>query len=465
MSNENEIELPEAGIDRKGSLLMVNVGQIEVSDRARKEFKNIDTLADSIKQFGLFNPITITRNPKGSKKPYRLVAGERRYRATCKLFQSEIACHLFEELDPLDQKEIELEENIKRESLTWMERVALTKQIDTLKREKYGHAAQGQAPLRDKEGKEQKPGWDQKKTAELLDISQQKVSQDIKIASKLEERPELKELVQNLPMAAAIKLIENLEEGEKTRAAVESGRLKINHNLTLGDCIEGMKKLPDNSIDLVITDPPYGLEAIEGQRSKGGRLKAYMNALSDSDNMSAEDSLKVLQDAIKEFGRICKPSAHVYIFFPFSLNMQFVYDALEENGFIVQPYPIIWNKVQPENFLGYSYANCYEPIVFAIKEPRGKRLNNPCKAILEFQRVDPRKKFHPFQKPDELLIYLIKQSSHEGQTVLDPFAGSGSTLVAAQLCGRSGIGFELDEKDYNSALKRLSMAQREDTKE
>jgi site-specific DNA-methyltransferase (adenine-specific) len=107
-------------------------------------------------------------------------------------------------------------------------------------------------------------------------------------------------------------------------------------------------------------------------------------------------------------------------------------------------------------FSGYNYMSSYEPIIYGYK-PDGarRRLAEPMKNILEFGPVPSEQKVHGFQKPQDLLRCLIKQSSHQGETVLDPFAGSASTLLAARSLGRSAIGFELNQKNFTQGQKLL----------
>lgn len=90
----------------------------------------------------------------------------------------------------------------------------------------------------------------------------------------------------------------------------------------------------------------------------------------------------------------------------------------------------------------------------SIDDHKGRRMQEPEKTLLQFK--PPELRIHPFEKPQDLLKRLISISSVKGETVLDPFAGSGATILAAQALGRNGLGFELDSEHFNIAQNRLT---------
>ena len=130
----------------------------------------------------------------------------------------------------------------------------------------------------------------------------------------------------------------------------------------------------------------------------------------------------------------------------------------------VRENPLVWSKGKSTGaFLGLDYMNSYELILFARKEgkdTKAKPLNEPHNDIFDFPTIHPAHKVHPFEKPQELLQYLIRQSSFQHHLILDPFAGSGSTLLAATHLERSSIGFEIDEDRFLSAQARLIGAEK-----
>ena len=170
--------------------------------------------------------------------------------------------------------------------------------------------------------------------------------------------------------------------------------------------------------------------------------------------MEADAAADLIRALMPELHRVLKPGGHIYIFFAYELYPS-LRTAMEEH-FALQWYPIVWNKMRTMSAnTGYNYAPCYEPIMFGWKEPRTRRLRKNHRAIMDHKVVNSKDKLHPFEKPQELLRELIESSTSQGDVVLDPFAGSGSTLVAAASLHRNGIGFEFDRSNFVTAQARL----------
>lgn len=188
---------------------------------------------------------------------------------------------------------------------------------------------------------------------------------------------------------------------------------KDNHGvLYLGDCLEIMKELPDKSVDLVLTDPPYGI----GIANNPFRQKFEKE---DWDNSTPR------KDYFDEIFRISKEQI---------IWGGNYFDLPQSQCFYV------WDKVQPENF---SSAMC--EMAWVSKQ-------SPAKIFK--QRVVSIEKFHPTTKPLNLIGWCLNFFP-EASTILDPFAGSGTTLRAAKDLGRKYIGIEISEKYCEIAAKRL----------
>ncbi|GAG25488.1 unnamed protein product, partial [marine sediment metagenome] len=123
--------------------MIIDLKSLEVSNRVREDFSNIMDLSESMQQFGQIQPIVVVECPEGSKNQYQLIAGERRYRAAVLCGWTEIEAVLRENCSDSMKKELELEENIQRKNLTWMEEVEAKRLIDKLKREQHGSATAG----------------------------------------------------------------------------------------------------------------------------------------------------------------------------------------------------------------------------------------------------------------------------------------------------------------------------------
>jgi site-specific DNA-methyltransferase (adenine-specific) len=155
--------------------------------------------------------------------------------------------------------------------------------------------------------------------------------------------------------------------------------------------------------------------------------------------------------------RVLKPGGHFYIFYAQSQRHMIV-NCLASAGLSVIEPDLIWNKGRNMNaFGGYNFMSYYEPILFGYKPGDNdfmRRLAEPMGNIITCPPLD--EKIHSFEKPHDLLEKLIKQSTNPGDIILDPFAGSFSTGRSARKLGRSGIGFELSEKNFIAAQAALA---------
>lgn len=211
------------------------------------------------------------------------------------------------------------------------------------------------------------------------------------------------------------------------------------------DCLEedGLKSLPDASIDLLVTDPPYFLPVIHYQtRKKNVRNFADMGIVEH-----------FFKDVFKEIQRVMKPSGRLYIFCDGQSYPIFYYHLYP---FVKSLRPLIWDKKTSIN--GYSWRHQHELIIFA-EMPEARPVPSGDGDILRFNAVKIDERSHPAEKPVELLMQLIKKSSVEGNIVLDPFGGSGSTARAAQNLNRRFIVFEKGKDYAENAERKLSEKQ------
>lgn len=224
-------------------------------------------------------------------------------------------------------------------------------------------------------------------------------------------------------------VISRLNEGAKNRAIFGI------------DALEGLRSLPANSIDLVVTDPPYGVDYVPSRKTGNPRF-----------HDKKEDVLAYLDLVFAEIKRVCKENAHIYCFSGW-MNLFEVRELLKQY-FHVPYYTLTWKKNNhtPCDFKT-EYASNDEQIIFC-KMPNGdeRKLNAPVSRRV-IDCAIPQNKTHDCQKPVELLKALIENSSGQNEVVLDPFAGSGSTLLAAAESGRYYIGFEIETK-YEPEFKR-----------
>jgi len=211
------------------------------------------------------------------------------------------------------------------------------------------------------------------------------------------------------------------------------------HNI---DCLAFMKTLPDKCIDLVLTDPPYGMNYQSSRRT----------ATKQFEKVEQDTNIDWFPEFIKECFRILKDDRHIYIFCNDYAISEFR-NYTEKVGFTPKR-ALVWVKNNhTSGDLQGDYANKTEFIVYAQKGRRllaGGRDTN----VLYFDRVSDLR--HPTEKPEDICTYLINKSSEPEEIVFDPFMGSGTTLVSAKNNKRNYIGCEISAEYCEIAEKRLS---------
>ena len=219
---------------------------------------------------------------------------------------------------------------------------------------------------------------------------------------------------------------------------------KLHFNITKSDAIEYLISLKDESIDLIITDPPY--ESLEKYRAIGTttRLK---HSKSSSNNWFKIFPNSRFPDFFHEIFRVLRKNSHFYLFCD-SETMFITKPIGESVGFRFWK-PIVWDKVKIG--MGYHYRARYEFILFFEKGKR-KLTNLGTPDILEFKRI---RNGYPTEKPVDLMKVLVEQSSNTGELIVDPFMGSGSAGVAALGLKRNFAGNDLSTDAYTLAKSRF----------
>lgn len=215
--------------------------------------------------------------------------------------------------------------------------------------------------------------------------------------------------------------------------------------LQKGDCLELMKSIPDNSIDLVLTDPPYGID-YQSMRKKD-KTKRLPKIINDKEPFV---------QFIEQLGRIMKPTSCAMIFTRWDVQQRFI-DKITESKLKVRNV-IIWDKqIHGMGDLKRAYGSRYESIIFISNSDFRFPAKRP-QDIITVRRVLPTNLIHPNEKPVELLERLIQQVTQANDIVLDCFMGSGSTGVACANTGRKFIGIEQDNTYFEKAFERISDA-------
>lgn len=219
------------------------------------------------------------------------------------------------------------------------------------------------------------------------------------------------------------------------------------------DAVDRLGEFDANEFACVVTDPPYGVDY--GNFRDSGR-PAF--------GESAPDALKLLESVFEELQRVCKADAHLYVFFPTRLYPQIREIAGE--FFDVEPVPLVWSKnnIAPtQNATGgfkQMYAQQYETL-FHLRGPNGdaRELNGDSSPnVLEYDIPKGKGRWHDSQKPTGLWEELLGNSTAVGETILDPFAGSGTALLAAKRMGRHYVGIEQNgsyESRFTKELRKI----------
>ena len=211
------------------------------------------------------------------------------------------------------------------------------------------------------------------------------------------------------------------------------------------DCLEGMKCIPNGSVDLIVTDPPYLMNYKTGHRKD--KTHRFNDVILNDDNE------QLITDYVKECYRILKDDTAMYLFCS-SHKVDFFKRELEKEFSIKNM--IIWVKNNhTAGDLESAFGRKYE-IVFLVNKGQRKFNGERLTDIWEFPRVSGDGQLHQNQKPIELIKRCIEKHSNVGDVVFDGFMGSGTTAAAALDTNRNYIGFELDEYYFNVAEKRLN---------
>lgn len=210
------------------------------------------------------------------------------------------------------------------------------------------------------------------------------------------------------------------------------------------DAVDWLRSLPDHSVDLLITDPPY--ESLEKHRAIGTTTRLKVSKSSSNEWFTIFPNSR-FEELFAQIYRVLKKNSHFYLFCD-QETMFIVKPIAEQIGFKFWK-PIIWDKCAIG--MGYHYRAKYEFILFFEKGKRKlKKLSIP--DILSEKRII---RGYPTEKPTALIEVLIEQSSCEHEVVADPFFGSGATIIAAKNLNRKALGTDISEAAHEHIAARL----------
>jgi ParB/RepB/Spo0J family partition protein len=433
----NEIELEN-----------IPLALIEFGERAREKYKELASLTDSIKLKGIIQPIAVMRTPKESK-PFLLLAGGRRLSAATLAELKEIPARIYSsELNLLEQKEIELMENVDREDMDHIEEARLTDQIHKLQQKKHGIAFGSSTS-----------GHSASDTAKLMGKSPMTISRKLELARALEENPELLEATKT--ESEALRVIRNIEKKKEdavvaerfdTELKVDDGerlKRKLANGYIVGDFFERIKNVPDRSQHLIEIDPPYGIDLKNIKNS-------FSDVLEDYNEVESEDYVSFLMNVISEAHRVLLPSGWI-ICWHATQHFQMLRETLEAfDDISTTNVPAIWTKgiqgqsLRPETHL----ASTYEPFIYAKKgTPILRKPGRP--NVFSFPPIATAKKLHSTERPIELLEEIFRTFVPTGSNICVPFLGSGNSLLAASNVSSNSFGYEISEEFRNGFVAKV----------
>lgn len=432
----------------------IPIASLSISpNRQRQEFdpESLTDLANSISARGLLHAPVMRETPVGPV----LVAGERRIRAMEQiwLFGDGVAYNgiiyppgsipyvTLGELDPLEAEEAELDENLRREDLTWQEQSSAIARLHTL-RTKQAEAVGQKHTYADTLKELPAIG------AKGLAISQVgTISQSVTIARHL-DNPEVQKAKS---LKEGLKVLQRQEYSRKNIELAERIGRNFNsssHRLIHADCLEWMKDCPDNSFDVILTDPPYGMNA---QEFGDGAGKLVNSEHHYDDSLGSWRSL--INTLVPALYRVAKAQAHAYIFCDID-NFHELRSICTVAGWYVFRTPLINYKPNsgrvplPEHGPRRQYELC----LYAIKgdKPVTGIYSDVISTTLEENL------FHGAQKPVSLYTDLLKRSIRPGDSVFDPFAGTGTIFPAAHQMKVKATGIEINPEYFGIAVQRLN---------
>jgi site-specific DNA-methyltransferase (adenine-specific) len=428
-------------------------------NRQRQEFDEgkLLELQDSIRSRGLFNPLTVRPRYEGG---YYLVAGERRKRAiddiwalgdtfSCggtPLAKGVYPCLSLEDLDELEAEEAELDENIRRTDLTWQEHALAIQRLAAL-REKQAATGKGERPTLESLAAEasapKRAGFEEGATAYGKDTIRKEL-----IAARMLDNPEVQKAK---TLDEAVKVIKRQEEVQRNAtlaASIGGNSLREGQRLVIGDAKDVIAGLPDGSFDVLLTDPPYGMGADEFGDS-GGRVAEQAHAYADDEEYFRSVVLPSLSLATQKL----KPQAHVYCFCDiekfFELREFFIGLGLK-----VFRTPLVWHKPGGSGRVPlpeHGPRRQYELILYAFQ---GDRRVQTVQGDVISIGADTNLGMAA-QKPVALYQDLLKRSCRPGDSVLDPFCGTGTIFPAAFGLKLFSTGIERQPSTAGIAATRL----------
>lgn len=452
---------------------------ILVEDRQRKDYGDIEELAQSIARLGLIQPIVIDQNK-------RLIAGGRRLEAHIHLKRETIDVVYRETLHKDELYELELEENIQRKDMTWQERTLNIIKVHELK-----------SVRAQKEATE----WGYRQTGAMLGISLGKVQYTLQVGYELKRDPDgpvakadnftdaLRILLQRAEDRVAAEMVRRtsptaqvVETIVRTPVAVAASStepnlaafdfplaenpdaqvvqevqteivIPLSKSIVCVDCIRYMMLNP-GQVDHIVTDPPYGIdvEMMQQQNTHGGMND--VERIAETHNVEMNEIM--FSRMFNGFYSWLKEDGYLVLWCDI-MQWQRLYDHAINAGFKVQRWPLTWVKMHPcmNNSAQFNFTKNTEIAMVCRKGKATMVSPSPTSVVIAANDADMKKLGHPFVKPRTVWDFILRHISIEGQVIGEPFAGVGSGVLAMLQSNRQVVACELDEKHYNNLVENV----------
>lgn len=232
--------------------------------------------------------------------------------------------------------------------------------------------------------------------------------------------------------------------------------MKVIQDVWHGDSRILCQKLKPNSVNCVITDPPFG---VNNQSNSSVTADGKFNARKIANDESPEQAIQVFNEVMDVLLPKTKADADLYVFTSHQVLKEWltVADSLTRHGFIRSGI-LVWEKDGPGmgnlDAWGASHEFC-----FFLKKGNRPRSDTRRSGVIHIPQVRPDKLIHPHEKPLPLIELLLKHSTSKGDLVVDPFGGSATVARACKNLGRSGLSIEYDELNFKRAYEALHSAE------
>ena len=246
---------------------------------------------------------------------------------------------------------------------------------------------------------------------------------------------------------------------------------KFQNRIVNGDCLKELKKIPDNSFDLVFADPPYNLQIGEKLTRPDASIVNGVKDKWDQFN-SFKHYDKFCKAWLSECRRVLKDNGSIWVIGSYHNIFRLGYHLQNLNYWLLND--VIWRKKNPmPNFRGTRFTNAHETLIWASKSKKSKYtfnyqslkcLNDDLQMRSDWtfpicngkERLKKNgKKIHSTQKPEALLHRIILATTNKGDSIFDPFSGTGTTAVVAKKLGRNYYGIEKEKKYFKAASDRI----------